>query len=156
ARYLVATGGDDPSAHQARNLAQQAATLEPTVPRLLLAAELAEDRNQRAVWVGRAEALAAKGRVRPGAVDPKILLAKAAVPRLSLSPRDALPLYRDVLRQDPDDVAAIRGEVELLDDVGLKRTALARLDAAVARNPRSVLLLNMYASELRSLGRTTE
>ncbi|HEX6766631.1 MAG TPA: DUF3857 domain-containing protein, partial [Polyangiaceae bacterium] len=39
---------------------------------------------------------------------------------------------------------------------GLPRTALATLERALERNPRAVNLLNLYASELRALGRTTE
>ncbi len=151
ARYLVMTGGDDPTVHRARNLAQRAANEEPTIDRLLLSASLAEDRNQRARWVERAEARAGKR-----SLNVDVLLAKAALARESLDSREAFPLYGEVLRLDPDNVAAIRGRVELYDEAGLKRTALSLLERAVERNPRSVLLLNMYASELRTLGRATE
>jgi tetratricopeptide (TPR) repeat protein len=150
ARYLVATGGDDPTTHQARNLAQRAADAAPTIPRLLLAAELAEDHNQRARWVERAE------RLSGGKTDVRVLLARATLAKESLHPRDAFPLYQDILRVEPDNVDAIRGAVEMDNDVGLRRTALALLEGAVARNPSSVLLLNMYSSELRALGRATE
>ena len=150
ARYLVRTGGDDPATHQARNLSQRAAELAPTIPRLLLAADLAEDHNQRARWVERAEKLPR------GKSDVRVLLARAALAKESLHPRDAFPLYQEVLRTDPDDVDAIRGSVEMYNEVGLRRTALALLEGAVDRNPSSVLLLNMYASELRALGRATE
>ncbi|HVU02063.1 MAG TPA: DUF3857 domain-containing protein [Polyangiaceae bacterium] len=151
ARYLVATGGDDPVTHRARNLAEAAADAEPTIPRLLLAAELAEEKNQRARFIERAEALPPKA---DSADD--LLLARAARAREGFGFREAFPLYERVLGHDPDDVTAIRGEVELLNDVGLKRTALALLERSVARNPKSVLLLNMYGSELRALGRDTE
>ncbi|HEX7669074.1 MAG TPA: DUF3857 domain-containing protein [Polyangiaceae bacterium] len=152
ARYLDATGGDDPATHRARNLARQAAEAEPTIPRLLLAAALAEDKNQRARWIERAEAL-----VPPKAEkDARVLLARAAWAREGLGFRQAFPLYERVLRGDPDNVAAVRGEVELLNEVGLRRTALELLERTVERNPKSVLLLNMYASELRALGRLTE
>src|SRR5437899_11704449 len=56
----------------------------------------------------------------------------------------------------PDDVIAIGGRVELYDLAGLPRTALETLERAVGRNPSSVNLLNMYASQLRMLGRTTD
>ncbi len=151
ARYLDDTGGDDPAKHLARDLAQRAADLEPTLPRLLLAAELAEDRNQRARWIERAEKLAGKGRP-----NKELLIAKAALAKESLNPREAFPLYSDVLRIDPDDVTALQGHVEIYNDVGLRRTALALLEGAAARNPSSVLISNMYASELRALGRDTE
>ena len=150
-KYLVATGGDDPALHTAKNLAEAAAESTPTIPRLLFAAELAEDRNQRARWIERAEKLVAKGHV-----DTRVTLARAALAREGLNARQAFPLYAEVLRVDPDNVAAIRGEVELYNDIGLRRTALALLARAVDSNPRSVLLLNMYASQLRALGRDTE
>ena len=84
------------------------------------------------------------------------MLARAAWAREGLGFRGAFPLYERVLRGDPDNVAAVRGEVELLNEVGLRRTALGLLERTVSRNPKSVLLLNMYASELRMLGRSTE
>lgn len=151
ARYLVATGGDDPAAHRARNLAASAVDVEPTIPRLLLLAEVAEDRNQRARWIERAEKL-----VPAGGSDVRVLLARAALARESLNFREAFPLYAEVLRQNPDDVTALRGQVELYEEVGLRRTALAALQRATERSPRSVLLLNMYASQLRAVGRATE
>jgi hypothetical protein len=70
ARYLASTGGDSKPEHRARDLAQRAAEAEPTVKRLLLASQLAEDRNQTRVWVDKAAALApgrgGAGRVAPG------------------------------------------------------------------------------------------
>jgi cellulose synthase operon protein C len=54
ARYLVASSADDPAVHQARDLASRAADLEPSIERLLLAGELAEDYNQHRLWVTRA------------------------------------------------------------------------------------------------------
>lgn len=151
ARYLVLTGGDDPSVHRARNLAQAAAERGPTIDRLLLAAALSEDRNQRGHWIERAERLLGSAQK-----DERVLLARASLAREGPSPRQAFPLYSEVLRENPDQVDALRGEVELLNDVGLRRTALSLLEGAVARNPRSVLLLNMYASELRALGRSAD
>ena len=62
ARYLVRTGSDDPTEHRARELARRAADKAPTIARLLLAGELAESRNQRAIWIDKAEALAAARR----------------------------------------------------------------------------------------------
>src|SRR5262249_21488269 len=70
--------------------------------------------------------------------------------------RDAFPFYDRVLSIDADQVVAIRGRVELYNEAGLKRTALATLESALERNPRSVNLLNMYASQLRALARTSD
>lgn len=152
ARYLVLTGGDDPTEHQARDLARRAAEREPTIERLLLAGDMAEDRNQRAEWVARAEALAKKS----GKPHVDVLLAQADLARGSPNWRDAVPFYDRVLALDPDHVDGIRGRVELYNEAGLRRTALATLERAVIRNPHSVNLLNMYASQLRALGRATE
>lgn len=154
AKYLISTDGEDPAEHVARNLAQRAADLAPDLDRLLLAADLAEDRNRRAEWIGRAEALAAE---RPGgrpSID--LLLAQAALAGSSMSYREAFPIYDRVLALDPDNLAALQGRVELYNRAGLRRTALSTLERAVERRPDSVALLNMYASQLASLGRSTE
>ena len=152
ARYLADTGGDDPTRHEARDFAKQAADNEPTVRRALLAGRLAEDRNQSGEWIKKAEAIAAR--------DPQpnrdVLLARALDRRTSPNWRDAFPYFDQVLAIDPDDSLALRGRVELYNLAGLPRTALSTLESAVARNPNSVNLLNMYASQLRMLGRATE
>jgi tetratricopeptide (TPR) repeat protein len=154
ARYLVATDGDDATVHQARDLASRAARLAPTVDRLLLAARLAEGHNERADWVHKAVQLAKKQ--APRRPNVKLLLAEAAVARESPNWRDAFPFYEDVLELDPSNVAAVRGRVELYNEAGLRRTALATIEHALALRPRSVNLLNMDASELRALGRTSQ
>jgi tetratricopeptide (TPR) repeat protein len=152
ARYLAETGGDDPARHEARDFAKQAADAEPTIRRLLLAGRLAEDRNQTGDWIKKAEALAAR--------DPRpnrdVLMARALDRRTSPNWRDAFPYFDRVLALDPDDSLAIRGRVELYNLAGLPRTALDTLEHALDRTPNSVNLLNMYASQLRMLGRTTD
>ena len=55
ARYLAMTGGEPKGQHLARDLASRAADAQPTVNRMLLAAELAEDRNARAAWISGQE-----------------------------------------------------------------------------------------------------
>jgi len=152
AEYLLATGGDDPAEHAARDLALRAAEREPTLERLLLVSSLAEDRNRQAEWLGKAAKLAEKQNRK----DVKLLLARAAHARGGPSFRSAVPFYDQVLELDPDEISAIRGRVELYNEAGLRRTALATLERALDRNPHSVNLLNMYASELRALGRAAE
>jgi tetratricopeptide (TPR) repeat protein len=152
ARYLAETGGDDPARHEARDFAKQAADAEPTVRRLLLAGRLAEDRNQTGDWIKKAEALAA----RDPQPNREVLLARAIDRRTSPNWRDAFPYFDKVLAMDPDDSLALRGRIELYNLAGLPRTALDTLEHAIARNPNSVNLLNMYASQLRMLGRTTD
>ncbi len=155
AQYLVATGGDDPTVHEARDLARRAAEKTPTVERLLLAGKLAEDHNQRAEWVQKAVKLADKQRV-DASTRVKVLLSQAAVARESPNWQSAFPFYDKVLALEPDNTTAIHGRVELENEAGLKRTALSTLSRALERRPHSVNLLNMYASQLRALGRDTD
>lgn len=152
ARYLDATGGDDKTKHEARDLARRAAELEPSVERLLLAGELSEDRNQRREWVDKAETLAMKG----GKPHVDVLLARADLARSGLSWQTASRYLDQVLALDPDQVDAIAGRVITYNMAGLKRTALSTLEKALERNPSALLLLNMHASQLRALGRSTE
>ncbi|MBN1609392.1 MAG: DUF3857 domain-containing protein [Polyangiaceae bacterium] len=151
-RYLVLSVADDPARHQARDLAQRAAEAEPTVERLLLAASLAEDSNGAARWLDQAQQLA-----KPGTVElARVLLARAALMVKKPTWRDAMPLYERALALDPDNVDAVRGVAALYDRVRLARTGLAIVERALVRQPRSVTLLSIYASQLRALGRAAE
>jgi tetratricopeptide (TPR) repeat protein/transglutaminase-like putative cysteine protease len=152
ARYLADTNGDDPALHLARDLSQKAADAEPTIERYLLASRLAEDRNQQNEWLNKAEALAAKA----GKTPKELLNARAVHRRNSPNWRDASPIFDRVLAEDPDDVLALAGRVELYNMAGLPRTALGVVEQAVRRAPESVNLLNMYASQLHLLGRSAD
>jgi len=151
ARYLAITGGDPKADHKARDLARRAAEAEPTVARLLLAGELAEDRNQRRGWVERASAIAKTNREK---LD--VLLAEAHLARTGTNWRDAVPIYERILALDPDNLGGTLGLVELHIEAGLKRSALGMLEKAVQKHPRSVSLLSALAEQLRSLGRDVE
>ncbi len=151
ARYLSTTGGDDHHEHLSRDLASRAADAHPTVARLLLAGELAEDRNGRRARVDKAVEIAG-GADR----DVDILLAQAVLARTSTNWRDAVPIYEKIIAREPDNIRATLGFVELYAEAGLPRTALAALEKAVARNPSSVALLRVYAGQLRALGRDTD
>ncbi len=153
ARYLDLTGGDDVAEHQSRDLARRAAEREPSIERLLFAGELSEDRNTRAEWVDKAADLA-KRTGKPDNID--VLLARAELAGSGLSWREASRYYDRVLALDPDNVEALHGRVDVFNSAGLRRTALATLQRALERNPHSVMLLNLVASQLRALGRTTE
>lgn len=154
ARYLVLTSSDDPAEHRARDLARRAADRARTIPRCLLAGELAENRNQRAMWIERAEDLVKKGASLEDRIN--VLLARAGHTRGGANWRDAIPYYDRVLALDPDNVPAGLARVELYSEAGLRETALASLDLTLARRPRSVALLRATASALRDLDRTTE
>jgi cellulose synthase operon protein C len=151
ARYLAVTGGDPRADHKARDLARRAAEAEPTVARLLLAGELAEDRNQRRAWVERASGLA---KTQDEKLD--VLLSEAHLARTGANWRDAVPIYERILALDPDNLGGTLGLVELSIEAGLKRTALGMLEKAVQRSPRCVSLLSALASHLRALGREAD
>lgn len=150
ARYLLRTGGDDPAKHLARDYATRAAEQAPTVDRLLLAAKLSEDRNQRRTWVQKAAEIAGD---EP---DIDVLLAQAQLARSGPNWRDAVPFYDHALRLDSENVEALLGRVDLYNEAGLRRTALGMLERAVERHPRAVGLLRVYALQLASLGRQSE
>lgn len=155
ARYLVYTASDDPAEHRARELARKAADKGPTIPRLLLAGEAAENRNQRAIWIEHAEELV---RTTKASEEDRIavLLARAGHARGGVNWRDAVPYYERVLAMDEDNVIATLARVELYEEAGLRATALAHLERAVARRPRSVALLRALVGALRTQSRTTE
>jgi transglutaminase-like putative cysteine protease/Tfp pilus assembly protein PilF len=152
AEYLQATRGDDPAQHQARDLAIQAADAEPTVPHLLLAANLAEDRNQRARWLEKAE------RVQNVARDDQLqlTLAEAAHERSGPHPQGAIRWYKEALAIDPDSIDATVQLAELYGKFGLDQSALVLIDQALGRTPNAVRLLAAKAERLRKLGRSTE
>ncbi|MDB4995182.1 MAG: Cell division protein FtsK, partial [Myxococcaceae bacterium] len=157
ARYLVITASDDPSDHRARELARKAAELKPTIPRLLLAGELAENRNQRAIWIEKAEALVKAGGASVSSEERMhVLLARAQHARSGSNWRDAAPYYEKALALDPDDVTAVLARFELYTEANLKETALAFLKRALDRRPKSVALVRAMTSALRQQDRTTE
>lgn len=145
ARYLVETEGDDPTIHQARDLAARAAQKKRSVELQLLLVRLAEDRNAAEAALQIAEGLAPAGHV-------EVLLARAAQLGTGPSPLDAFPVYDRVLSIDPNNLTALQGRVELYNRAGLRRAALDALERAYVRRPHSVLLANMVASQRKALG----
>lgn len=157
ARWLVLTSSDDSSENRARDLARRAAEKSPTIVRCLLAGDLAENRNQRGLWIDRAEDIVRRaGKSLPLDERISVLLARASHARGGANWRDAIPYYEKVLALDADNVPANLAQIELYSEAGLRETALALLDRALARRPRSVALLRATANALRELERTTE
>ncbi len=151
AEYLNRTNGDDTTRHEARDAAIHAAERGPTVERLLFAASLAEDRNQRSRWIERAELLVGEGRQ-----DIQVLLARAQLEREGKNPREALPRYERILRLNPNDVEALVRRAELTAQAGLGQTALRTLMTALARQPNTIRLQSAVAERLREQGRVAE
>ena len=155
ARYLETTGADDPTENRAREVARRAAEAEPTIGRLLLAGDLAESRNQKASWIDKADALAAKRKLLDSE-RIELWLAHGAYARTGVNWREALPYYERVLALDPDNVTAIVSKVDLYEEVGLRETALTFLLSCVSRSPHSVALLRAATASLRDEGREAE
>ncbi len=151
ARYLVTTGGDSEDEPHARRMAERAARSAPNLPRLLLAARLAEDRNERRTWLNQAEPLA-----RTDAERVAWLRAQSQLIRSGPSAHDAALLYRELVRKDPHDVVGRLGLVERSVEAGLPRTALAELLRELEVRPHSLAFLRAAAMELRKLGRDVE
>jgi cellulose synthase operon protein C len=154
ARYLIATASDDPAEHRARELATKVAEKSGSALTLLLAGELAEDRNQRGQWISKAEARVDAS--APLETRLKVLLARAAFARAGVNWRECIPLYEKVLTLDPDNIPALLARVELYGEAGLRETAIKELERALAVRPRSVSILRTLAGELRDAGRTRE
>ena len=142
----------DPSQHQARDFATEAAEQQPSVTHFLLAASLAEDRNQRARWLEKAEGLT---NIKP-ADKIRLILARAALERSGPHPQGALPWFRKAIALDPDNVEATVQSADLYGAFGLDQTGLLLIDRALQRLPHSVRLLSAKAERLRKLGRSTE
>lgn len=149
AHYLRVTGGEPRGEHRARDLARRAAEAGPSVDRLLLAGELAEDPNQMRGWVDRA---AASG----GENDPRVLRARVRLARGSADPRTARPHLERLAAVAPDDAIAPLGLAEIHVRAGLPRTAIAILERALATSPRTPALLRALAAQLRAIGRDVE
>ncbi|MEO8797816.1 MAG: DUF3857 domain-containing protein [Polyangiaceae bacterium] len=154
ARYMTSTGSDDPADHRARDMAAKAAEKAPTIGRLLLAGELAESRNQQALWLEKAEALAKKGGTAEEKMD--VLLARADHEQNGTTWRAAVPYYDRALAIDPDNVTATLARFDLYNDADLHETALAFLKRALDRRPKSVALLGAMVASLRETDRTAE
>ncbi len=154
ARYMTSTGSDDPTEHRARDLATKSAEKSPTIPRLILASELAQDRNQQAIWIEKAEALAKKNATPEEKLS--VLLARAGHAQAGSTWREAVPYYDRVLAIDPDNVVATLARFDLFNDAELHETGLAFLERALQRRPRSVALLGAMVASLRQADRTTE
>lgn len=140
ANYLHESSGDDPTRREARDLARRAADMEPTIPRLLLAGELAEDRNQRRTFVEKAVALAAK--------NADVLHAQGLLAAAGPDPDSALPFFDAALKVDADHLPATLARIDVLSAAGLRRTARKECEKALGVRPRTRSLLRRLATLL--------
>jgi transglutaminase-like putative cysteine protease len=97
ARFLDLTNSDDPAERRAKQLAERAAELEPSIEHLRLAAKLAEERAEVMRFTDKAAAL------KP--MDPSVLLLRAALVANGPSPEQAL-IFLDQIPPDNANAAA--------------------------------------------------
>ncbi len=154
ARYLQLTQGDDPAVHLARELANKAVAERPTIGRLLLAGELAENRNQRVDFIERAEALVKPSTSKSDSLAT--LLARAIHVRGGPTWRDSIPYFDRVLQRDRDNIAATLARIELYSEAGMRATAVSFGQAALARKPRTAALIRAMNDLLQEMNRTAE
>ena len=157
ARYLMLTQCDDDAEHLARDLATRAAQKAPTIARAAPRREPGRE-PQPARRVDRP----GRGARRRAAAPPRTIASRhAAGPRGARARRRQLPRRRPLLRRASspsirDDVTANLARVELYGEANLRATALASLEQALLRRPRSVALIRAMVGALRQEDRTTE
>ncbi|MFH1517109.1 MAG: hypothetical protein ABIH17_04420, partial [Pseudomonadota bacterium] len=148
ARYLEYTGSDDPAERRARQLAAQAAEVDPTVSRLRLAMELAEQRGEKMRFAERARQLWPD--------HPESAFMRAAVTAGGAAPEDALPLLESIAEGDESWFAAIRLRAAILRDLGLAETAYRLLARADRRVPQTAAGLRALAEAALGAGHGDE
>lgn len=137
ARFLVLAGADDRDERPARQLAARAADLEPTLPRLELAYQLAEERGERMRFVHVAETRFPD--------EPLTRVMRIKLAATGARPADALPLLEGFAPSGVEGVRAHRLRSEIYGELGLARAALAEARAALAMAPNAVDLLGDVA-----------
>jgi tetratricopeptide (TPR) repeat protein len=144
ARYLSYTGSDDPAERRAKQLAQRAAELEPTVRHLLLAAQLAEERAEVMRFTDRALALAPN--------DPEAMLMAARVAMGGPQPEAALPRLEAIGTDTEWWTAAALLQAQILRDLGLAATARTRVEEAARRVGETSGILRALAEVRQAAG----
>lgn len=120
ARFLGATGADDPAEGRVRQLAARAADIEPRVEYLELAARSADQRADTNRYVQRAIEIAPN--------DPEVLILQAQVERSGLHAEDALPILDRIPNSGVTGMQARTLRAELLADMDLFHAARALFD----------------------------
>ena len=145
ARYLRATGSDDPSEKRAKQLAARAADEEPNVDRLLLACQLADERAQIQKYAAKLEALAPS--------DPRVLAELARVKSQGTVPEDAIAI---IARIPDNNRAYFQGQLlkaNLLHALGMNEDYRATIDAIAARTNGAVAFLRARIEAANATGR---
>jgi hypothetical protein len=138
ARYLALTRADNTAAPEAADLAERAATQEPSLARLLLVADLASDRNRRLAALRSAEGLAPN--------DAHVLAALGHERRQGAHPDDALPVLDRAVALDDGYVLARVERALTYDAIGLPLAAWREIQEVAARAPRAPAVLSLRAT----------
>jgi transglutaminase-like putative cysteine protease len=133
ARYLDLTNSDDPAERRAKQLAEHAAELSPSVDNLRLAAKLAEERAEVMRFADRAAAL------RPA--DPAVLLLRASLIARGPSPEQALPMLDQIPADSAESLDATLLRARVVRELELPGAALAILRQLEQRTGPNVILL---------------
>ena len=127
ARMLAYTGADDPAEQRTTQLAERAATAQPTADRWVLAATLATARGDASRLVDHAAAVAPN--------DSAVLLARARLVVGGPSPQDALAILDDIPPLSTEWLDAAEVRADLLEDLGLAYTSRSVLEDAASHAP---------------------
>jgi tetratricopeptide (TPR) repeat protein len=148
ARFLSMTGSDDPAEQRARQLAQRAAELSPSVPRYVLAAALSSERYEKMVFAQKALTLDAK--------HPEAQLLHADLIATGPAGERALGLLQSVPNQGTSELEALERSIVQLNRLGLSESALVETRKGLARAPRSTGWLTRLSDLLSSAPRRDE
>jgi len=129
AHFLILSGSDDRDERKARQHAARAVDLEPTLDRIELAYQLADERGERMRFVAVAATRF------PDDPRTRILRARSAIggPR----PADAMPLLAAFDPPGVEGLVARRLRASLYAELGLERAALAEVHAVADAAPRA-------------------
>jgi len=145
ARVLRWSGAQDEGSTRARELAERAAEIDPTVDHLELAASLAENRAERMRFVSRAEELHPR--------HPRVVLQRAELLASGPDPGRALRLLVERPLPGADGVEADWLLATLYERRRLKQTGLAIIERNIARTGGSVTWLRRHQQALSRLDR---
>ena len=148
ARLLAYTGGDDPAEQRAKQLAEHAATAQPTAERWVLAATLATARGDASRFVDRAIALAP--------TDPVVLLARARLIVGGPSPEDAIAILDQIPPGSTEWLDAAEVRADLLEDLGLAYTSRAVLEDAASHAPGAPRWMTLRVHAADAIGARDE
>jgi tetratricopeptide (TPR) repeat protein len=148
ARFLSYTGADDPAEQRARQLAQRAAELTPSVSRYVLASVLSGERYEKMTFAQKALALAPK--------DESALLAYADLVASGPSGERALSLYQAIPKQTTHGLEALEREIAQLNRLGLPESALSAARTGLKAAPDSTAWMVRLSDLLSNATRKDE